>query len=362
MNNMENLNFIELFTSTSNNSIYKKVEEKYFKTIIFLLGKYISDQKIKDLDNLLLTLPVISLKRVTLSPIFCNYIINWQKNKYFKFNDFLYQSLIIEHFLNKTLDEKFTLDKESWSATRDIKVSRSGKVGMRILKEQPNLYISNISFDWKSNFQKLNNNNFIYIKHSNDIEAYKSIEKIQVAEKIINLVFPNFIQLIKNNIITIKLCSDDVNQTYTSSSSRSNTGRVALINAHLCHVDIPTLINALIHEAIHNFFYRIEYMKPFVNNINDALNLNIESPWSKKMITLPTYIHACYIYYALKNFWKEDSLQHFFNKDIISKQLFFLSKGNKKNYDIARKKEVIELTDPFIIKELHEIYNKKNFG
>lgn len=86
-----------------------------------------------------------------------------------------------------------------------------------------------------------------------------------------------------------------------SSSSSSHIGRIILRNGH--SMDAGRLADALIHEAIHQLLYVLEIPELFVTSPSNN-GVRIRSPWSGNFLSLHQYVHACFVWYGLAQFWR----------------------------------------------------------
>jgi hypothetical protein len=83
-----------------------------------------------------------------------------------------------------------------------------------------------------------------------------------------------------------------------SSSTPSHIGRLLLRNGHV--MDVGMLADALVHESVHALLFTIECFHPFAPRGSDV---TILSPWSDNPLPLWIYLQACFVWYALANFW-----------------------------------------------------------
>jgi hypothetical protein len=63
------------------------------------------------------------------------------------------------------------------------------------------------------------------------------------------------------------------------------------------------LINALLHESIHSYLYKIERTSPFNVLKRCHLPVKIVSAWTGNELFLPSFIHACFVWFGLSNCW-----------------------------------------------------------
>lgn len=88
-----------------------------------------------------------------------------------------------------------------------------------------------------------------------------------------------------------------------SSSFDSLIGLILLTNPHDATVDVEKLMDALVHETIHNILFVYERIAGrFVPVPADGQH-RIESPWTGAALSLPAYVHACAVWYGLYWLW-----------------------------------------------------------
>ncbi len=97
---------------------------------------------------------------------------------------------------------------------------------------------------------------------------------------------------------------DSVNTAfYTSASLRTAVGRASLNNPFGQRVSQAMLVSSLVHEAIHAYLYIDEQRQPLVTNWDLAFDAVVTSPWTGGALSVPTYLHACYVWHGLANLW-----------------------------------------------------------
>lgn len=106
----------------------------------------------------------------------------------------------------------------------------------------------------------------------------------------------------------------DRETAFSSLSSRAIVGKVTLINPQNKCAELQGLADALIHESIHAYLYELEQRQPWVVNGGDA-SLQLVSPWSDNLLRLDSFLHACFIWYALFRFWNLAIEANAFSKD-----------------------------------------------
>lgn len=99
---------------------------------------------------------------------------------------------------------------------------------------------------------------------------------------------------------------------FTSRSPEKRIGLSLLANPDLPSVDDVEIAEALVHEAMHTLLDIDETIRRLdrpreehwvkENRLYDG-ELRTISPWTSNPLPLPTYIHACFVWYGLLRFW-----------------------------------------------------------
>lgn len=88
---------------------------------------------------------------------------------------------------------------------------------------------------------------------------------------------------------------------FQSVSTRAVVGRAVIVNAHRPQATVARIADALVHEAIHAFLYELEQAGRWVRKT--SRKREIVSPWTGNTLTLDSYVHACFVWFALSRFW-----------------------------------------------------------
>lgn len=107
-------------------------------------------------------------------------------------------------------------------------------------------------------------------------------------------------------VISVAETSTDRPDMAISASWRFKFGMVGLINIHTERWSTARLCDALVHEAIHSTLYKIELEEELFQNFHAANQERATSPWSNRSLTVASFVHACFVWYGLWNFWSLD--------------------------------------------------------
>ena len=87
-----------------------------------------------------------------------------------------------------------------------------------------------------------------------------------------------------------------------STSQPHYPGRVLLRNVET--TALTRVAGYLVHEAIHQLLYPLEYAGRFViRNPDPKSNVRVASYWTGRGLELHSFVHACFVWYGLANFW-----------------------------------------------------------
>lgn len=140
--------------------------------------------------------------------------------------------------------------------------------------------------------------------------GYDAAERQQLAESIahalqaIGNVNANAYEFVCASLLTIAVRKDLQSNYPFSSSWRTLPGFAAFSNVHSSPVQQAFLMNALIHEAVHSALYCIEGRGRFITGSVARMT----SPWTGASLRAESYVHACFVWFALANFWGLDRI------------------------------------------------------
>lgn len=110
----------------------------------------------------------------------------------------------------------------------------------------------------------------------------------------------------------IHLRIDPARDAFFSNSPQGFVGRVVITNPHLPVVDDVMIVEAVVHEATHAFVGMSEAIGLSGLDDDEAWLLDngpydgvsrVVSPWTGRPLDIPTYLHACFVWWALLNLW-----------------------------------------------------------
>jgi HEXXH motif-containing protein len=111
--------------------------------------------------------------------------------------------------------------------------------------------------------------------------------------------------LLRHALQTVLLRKVADQGSFASSSWPDRPGVIGIVNAHRPDLVREWLIDALVHESIHSLLYLIEAREPFYLSSDARQACIARSPWSGRSLSLHSYVHACFVWFGLWNFWHQ---------------------------------------------------------
>lgn len=128
-------------------------------------------------------------------------------------------------------------------------------------------------------------------------------QRINDALRLIYAISPSAYRLVMESVTLLIRTELPDNNRLVSSSQRFVIGRMLLANGHSPDKDVEHIANALVHEAIHSTLYKYELMYPLFPDLQVATSHTCVSPWSGRTLPLTSFVHACFVWWGLHNFW-----------------------------------------------------------
>jgi hypothetical protein len=267
------------------------------------------------LQSLLLGLPESAVDRFILAPETYSRVLEWPRNA----------DESVAFFLNALLAEvrrggRAIGSRASWSALGDF-YCRNGHAAFE-KDERPWLapkVFGTITLDFCS-------------PHVYDIgsfplpfEPYHLSEVSGICENLdhalmnVTVISREAAALIQRFVKVIVLRKDSIrHQSYSSSSSPSHIGRVFLRNPQ--NIELEELVETMLHEAIHQILSVMEHFEAFVGKGTTPVR-TVNSPWTGKELPLISYVHACFVWFGVLQFWRAAAASHEFTCDAVQSRI-----------------------------------------
>ncbi|MBV8048717.1 MAG: hypothetical protein JO171_16330 [Paludibacterium sp.] len=135
-------------------------------------------------------------------------------------------------------------------------------------------------------------------------ECDRVVSKLRDAMMALRRLSPTIAALVTSwiSVLALRRQPGKPNALFSSTFSHA-VGLVRITNAHLAEADRTSLMDALVHEAIHSLLYGYEESRaPF--QTEPAWRVPIRSPWTGATLALPSYLQACLVWYGLYHLWR----------------------------------------------------------
>jgi hypothetical protein len=135
-------------------------------------------------------------------------------------------------------------------------------------------------------------------------DAHHAVSRLRRSLQLVGAVNKVAAKMIQDVIQVIILRQDTADPTgFSSSSWPGCAGLMALVNIQRRDLDNGWRVDALVHESVHSLLYMTECFEPFYSKETTPLAYRAVSPWSGRELNLHSYIHACFVWFALWCFW-----------------------------------------------------------
>ena len=128
-----------------------------------------------------------------------------------------------------------------------------------------------------------------------------TVGHLEAAFDVIGATAPSADLAIRSLVEVIALRADvEPEARFTSASTRLALGRLILRNPH--NAAVLDLVDGIVHETVHFALDTFETQARLIID-RDQAGAMLPSPWTGRRLNLDTYIQACFVWYALFNFW-----------------------------------------------------------
>ena len=127
----------------------------------------------------------------------------------------------------------------------------------------------------------------------------QSLEQISRISSTARTAVEALVQVI--SLVRVPQSKKGVTQSF---SNKPVLGRMGLANADSDWWSINKMADAIVHEAIHALIYKIELTDSlYLDDSVEYESLTAVSPWSGRTLPLHSFVHACFVWFGLWNFW-----------------------------------------------------------
>ena len=270
-----------------------------------------------------------TLRRVVLAPETCSRVM-WDHAGRCDHRD-LYQYLIdvlnVERGgLKRSPKRRSSTGPARWSALGDRCVNDKGivvvlqpaRAGLTVDSDSPAAVCFDYSAMGKGGMQ---------LQHYHEPTTKElALSRLEAAMRTLDEVDPPVAEFVRHFTLVATVVTTD-ESSFSSGSTIQYVGRSMFCNAHLTAIDSAVLAEALVHEAIHSLLYMHELCEPWVRyeGLQDAIP--IESPWTGSRLALRAFLHACFVWFGLVNFWTRAQRASIFPPRRIEEHLVMARRG-----------------------------------
>jgi hypothetical protein len=217
-----------------------------------------------------------------------------------------YVTALGDYYYTEVTDEHLTANgKENKAPRNAVLAPRVG--GIPIDFDSPNVANAQETDDPRKYLEYSADEKALICKHLN--EVLNRIEGVSEAAA----------DVIKQHIkVIIPLKAEDRSESGSTSQPRY-PGRVLLRGVE--HGLFGWLASSLVHEAMHQVLYILEWAGPFTIGDSDVKAQRVKSEWTGRDLPPHSYIHACFIWYGVSNFWLRARLSDAFDAKIVEREL-----------------------------------------
>lgn len=275
----------------------------------------LEEEQISKLLDRIGDLPAQSFLRVFKAPETFWRTLRCAKNGGGSYLKFLETAIEVERCI---AGQQYKISGSAWSALGDAKVSGSN-VWRGASHNQAKSGGLSIILDGSSPYarrpfinRRLSEINIGKASRFSTCQQLLNHKKVSEALDAINTICDRVSDFVYQNINTIVSYHDVSNSRHFSSASTNRfIGQMLLVNPSLEGASISYLANAIVHESVHSYLYAIELQQPLIRKQKPPSRL-IVSPWTGSPLSLHSYVHACFVWQALRNFWELDGARAFF--------------------------------------------------
>jgi hypothetical protein len=191
--------------------------------------------------------------------------------------------------------------KRCWNAMGDCWMDASG-----IVRGYPTLG-EHIAFDFGSPYLPMYDLSFdrraVPIRLMADNEVDRALRDIRAAYQLLAVECPVVVAFIESFTAVISFRVDEARSAPDCGSLSECPGRTIITTAPGGHMELAWILEALVHESIHDALLYLSLLQPIGDT--EKLGGMTVSPWTGRKLSLAAFVHACFVWYGLWNFWQQ---------------------------------------------------------
>ena len=128
------------------------------------------------------------------------------------------------------------------------------------------------------------------------------IGRLEDAVAVIGAISPDTARFFSSCVQVVIPWEDPSIRGRASLSDTRWVGAVACAN--VAAVDQLHLVDMLIHESVHSFLGMVEEHDPMISDLGAVRDVRVPSPWTGTPLHPRNFLHASYVWFALRQFWR----------------------------------------------------------
>jgi hypothetical protein len=197
-----------------------------------------------------------------------------------------------------------------------------------------------------------------------DPELVAAGERIEQEMRRLEEIVPEAVSYVRTVMQELWLVRDDTKDGFFSNSPQGFIGRAVLTNPHLAMVDAVMLVEAVVHEATHGFVGMSEAiglagLDPAERWLLDDGPYDgvsrVASAWTGKPLDIPTYLHACFVWWGLLRLWSRVTGTGTFDEGRVRSRLMRAASGFLDSALVAELRPHAGLIQPALLHTLDDL-------
>ena len=240
--------------------------------------------------------------RVLIAPETCSHILTQQVPDVRKKGLFFLKS-----FLAEALREGQSLpeQREIWTALGDFGFASDGSLHEWPQIEEMMPFDFGSPYATKVDLSGADRDSVPQRPPFSEAELQRVIALLRRVRLCLNQTSPRIARFVSRfNKVLVLQKDAEAPEKFASGSNGHYIGRSFLANPHLPQIGEAHMADAIVHEGIHALLYMQEQKEPwFVDPDIKRSFPKVKSPWTGSVISLASFLQACFVWYGLLHFW-----------------------------------------------------------
>lgn len=204
----------------------------------------------------------------------------------------------------------------------------------------------------------------LHLDPPGDPDLLASAARVEHEMERLERVVPEAVTYVRAVMQELWLVRDDTKDGFFSNSPQGFIGRAVLTNPHLAMVDAVMLVEAVVHEATHGFVGMSEAIGLAGLDPGERWLLDdgpydgvsrVASAWTGKPLDIPTYLHACFVWWGLLCLWSRVAGSATFDEGRVRSRLMRAASGFLDSALVAELRPHADLIQPALLRTLDDL-------